>query len=169
MAPTHHSRTVLAVPRGCPGSLSLGQARLQQPLGGDTVAGRLGTCGCHLGGCLGLRGLQGTDRGRGRWRQGCLPPRPAGPKSLQAGAAAGPDNLILRGPGLGIASPWGGPPDPEQEEALDCDGEHLSRLSQLGASPFLRSPARERGRAAGPGTPLPPAAGIWQGTRTPRG
>lgn len=42
MTPAHHSRTVLAVPHGSPGSPSLGQAGLQQPLGGDAAGGTLG-------------------------------------------------------------------------------------------------------------------------------
>lgn len=152
-------RPVLAVPNGCPGPPSLGQAGLQQPLGGDAAGGHVGTCGCHLGGRLGLWGLHGTDRGRGHRWQNCLPPHPAGPKSLQAGVTAGPDNLILWGPGPGIASPRVGPHDAEQEEALDHDGEHSSRLSQLSASPFLQSLAGEWRQAAGPVTPCPQLRG----------
>lgn len=55
--------------------------------------------------------------------------------------------------GGALACLRGGPCDPEQ--TLDHDGEHLSRLSQLGANPSLRSPSREWGQAAGPGTPCP--------------
>lgn len=80
-------------------------------------AGWLGTCGCHLGECLGLRGLHGTDRDRGHRRRGCPPPHPAGPESLRAGATVAPDNLISWGPGPGIACPRGGHCGPVQEEA----------------------------------------------------
>lgn len=40
--------------------------------------------------------------------------------------------------GGALACPRGGPRDPEQ--TLDHDGEHLSRLSQLGANPSGHSP-----------------------------